>query len=108
MTIGNATLDVIVAMDGWISCEIKKPRSEGAYGQLPDQNVVHSPAFDFGELVDTFGAGDTINAGLLASYSDSLPLEQTLRNACLLASKKVCQLGFDNLTSFDLLPLGER
>lgn len=90
------------------ACFVCSRGSEGAYGQLPDQNIVHSPAFDFGEVVDTVGAGDTFNAGLLASYNDSLPLEQVLRNACLLASKKVCQQGFDDLNSFDLLPLGVR
>lgn len=90
------------------ACFVCSRGSEGAYGQMPNQDIVHSPAFDFGELVDTVGAGDTFNAGLLASYSDSLPLEQVLRNACLLASKKVCQQGFDSLNSFDLLPLGVR
>ncbi len=81
--------------------------SQGAYGQLPEVGIAHSPAFIFGELLDTVGAGDTFNAGLIASYSEDLPIEQMLKNACLLASKKVTQEGFLGLNSFDLEPLSE-
>lgn len=101
MTIGNATLDIIIAMDGYpvedkkhlalgqriqrggnasntsevlaqlghdvslvvpladddasnaIRHSLDRRGARGAYGQLPNQDVVHSPAFDFGELVVT-------------------------------------------------------
>ncbi len=49
------------------------------------------------DVIDTIGAGDVFNAGLIDSFSISNDHEKALNAACKLASKKVCQVGFENL-----------
>jgi sugar/nucleoside kinase (ribokinase family) len=46
------------------------------------------------------GAGDTFNAGIIASLlEDKDDVEKGLQFACTLATKKVAQQGFKNLSS---------
>ncbi|KAI9483685.1 MAG: Ribokinase-like protein [Benjaminiella poitrasii] len=51
------------------------------------------------KVIDTVGAGDTFNAGIIHHLSSQNPneLEKALQFACNLATKKVSQQGFDNL-----------
>jgi len=48
-------------------------------------------------VVDTLGAGDTFNAGIISACLDGLDAEASLARACRLAGKKCGQSGFDNL-----------
>jgi ketohexokinase len=51
------------------------------------------------KVIDTVGAGDTFNAGIILYLSlyPNANLQQALQFACQLASKKVAQQGFDSL-----------
>ncbi|WP_430009017.1 PfkB family carbohydrate kinase [Methylophaga lonarensis] len=57
----------------------------------------HSPATPPAQLVDTLGAGDTFNAGLIDALSRQLPAAQALQIACELAGRKCGQQGFTGL-----------
>jgi ketohexokinase len=48
-------------------------------------------------VVDTLGAGDTFNAGIISGYLDGLDTDATLARACRLAGRKCGQAGFDGL-----------
>ena len=48
-------------------------------------------------VVDTLGAGDTFNAGIISACMDGLDTEASLALACHLAGKKCGQSGFDGL-----------
>ena len=48
-------------------------------------------------VVDTLGAGDTFNAGIISACMDGLDVEASLALACQLAGKKCGQSGFDDL-----------
>ena len=75
---------------------------EGAYGLTPDQRnaseLLHSPAFVPPQVIDTIGAGDTFNAGLIHAQLSGQGLAESLQSACQLAGKKVGQNGFHGLT----------
>ncbi|MGB5443642.1 MAG: PfkB family carbohydrate kinase [Gammaproteobacteria bacterium] len=49
------------------------------------------------EVIDTLGAGDTFNAGVISACLDRLDPAASLARACRLAGKKCGQRGFDNL-----------
>jgi ketohexokinase len=59
--------------------------------------ICHSAAFPPEKVVDTLGAGDTFNAGLISALIDGLSPQQSLIAACQLAGKKCGQSGYDNL-----------
>jgi len=50
-------------------------------------------------VVDTLGAGDTFNAGIISACLEGLDAEASLARACHLAGKKCGQSGFDGLHS---------
>ncbi|XP_077990794.1 ketohexokinase-like [Glandiceps talaboti] len=63
-----------------------------------DQLIFHSEAFPPKQLVDTLGAGDTFNAGVIYSLSQKQSLQEALTLACKLAGRK-CELhGFIGVT----------
>lgn len=70
---------------------------DGAYGLDHNGAAVHSPAFAPPQLVDTLGAGDTFNAGLIGALADSVPLGPALERACRLAGRKCGIVGFSPL-----------
>jgi len=70
---------------------------QGAFACDPRDQRHHSPAFVPAQVIDTLGAGDTFNAGLIQALLDGRPLEAALGAACELAGRKVGQSGFTNL-----------
>ncbi|NOQ94611.1 MAG: ketohexokinase [Methylophaga sp.] len=73
--------------------------NQGAWALDLDKNIVHSSAFPPSQLIDTLGAGDTFNAGLIHSLVMDIEPQKALENACQLAGHKCGQYGFVNLTT---------
>ncbi len=69
---------------------------EGAWA-MQGERLLHSPAFPPAQVVDTLGAGDTFNAGLIHALLSGRALEHALEDACRLAGRKVGQEGLDGL-----------
>jgi len=69
---------------------------EGAYAHDGKQPY-HCAATKLEQVVDTIGAGDTFNAGVINALAGGIPLGIALQQACQLAEKKLTQTGFDNL-----------
>jgi ketohexokinase len=57
------------------------------------REAVHAPR----RVVDTLGAGDTFNAGVIDGYLERRDAVTILRQACVLAGRKCGQTGFDRL-----------
>ncbi len=74
----------------------------GAYGLTPDGERHHSPAFAPPRVIDTIGAGDTFNAGLIHARLAGQGLAESLCSACRLAGDKVGRRGLDGFTSQSL------
>lgn len=70
----------------------------GAYGISAGQ-FFHAPALEVNDPIDTLGAGDTFNAGVLDGYSHALDMQKIIDDACVLAGRKCCIQGFE----FDVL-----
>lgn len=69
----------------------------GAWAGDAAGRVYASPAFPPERVVDTLGAGDTFNAGLIDARLRGLALAEALEAACRLAGRKCGQAGFAGL-----------
>jgi ketohexokinase len=69
----------------------------GAWAVSPDGTRHHCPAWQPGRVVDTVGAGDVFNAGMIAGLAADLPIDSALAAATRLAGRKVAQSGFAGL-----------
>lgn len=68
---------------------------QGAYAIDSDGQLFHVPAYIPPNVVDTLGAGDTFNAGIIHSLCQNRSIEQSLHTACYLAGIKCGQMGFE-------------
>jgi len=68
---------------------------DGAWAIAQQGQMIHSNAFPPEDLVDTLGAGDTFNAGLIHGLINQQVLQDALSFACQLAGYKCGQTGFD-------------
>ena len=66
----------------------------GAYGMTRDGVAHHCTAFPPENVVDTLGAGDTFNAGLINALVNGKNLQQALEAGCQLAGRKCGIEGF--------------
>lgn len=66
----------------------------GAWACAPGQRPFHVAAFPPARIVDTLGAGDTFNAGLIDGLVRGQSLEDAVEQGCRLAGKKCGQEGF--------------
>lgn len=71
--------------------------ADGAYALTRADQALHSPACPPAQIVDTLGAGDTFNAGIIDALVRGAGLAHALREACYLAGMKCGQLGLDGL-----------
>ncbi|KAF7207468.1 ketohexokinase isoform X1 [Nothobranchius furzeri] len=71
---------------------------KGADALGPDGLLVHSDAFPPETLVDTLGAGDTFNAGVLYSLSNGGSLQDALTLGCRVAGRKCGFHGYDGIS----------
>ena len=78
---------------GWMTCTWGH---EGAWAVDQYGEVSHAPAAPV-QVVDTVGAGDTFNAGLIHALVTGQPLESALQSAVALAGRKVQQQGLAGL-----------
>lgn len=60
----------------------------GAWALSRGGQLIHSPAFPPPRVVDTLGAGDTFNAGIIDALVRRLTLAEALEAACRLAGRK--------------------
>ncbi|XP_034388031.1 ketohexokinase isoform X2 [Cyclopterus lumpus] len=70
---------------------------KGADALGPDGSVVHSDAFPPETLVDTLGAGDTFNSGVILTLSNGGGLQDALTFGCRVAGRKCGFHGYDGI-----------
>ena len=70
---------------------------DGAYATEANGEIIHAPAVPQSKIIDSLGAGDTFNAGMIHNLLARQPLAQALQNSCRLAGLKCAQQGFDGL-----------
>lgn len=70
---------------------------QGAWACDRHGDRYHQPAFVPEQIVDTLGAGDTFNAGLIHALLEGRSIAAALQVACELAGRKVGQTGFAHL-----------
>ena len=71
--------------------------AEGAVSLDRDGRFARETAHTPRRVVDTLGAGDTFNAGVIDGYLAQWDAVTILRQACVLAGRKCGQTGFDGL-----------
>jgi len=59
--------------------------------------IIHQPAYKIAKAVETLGAGDTFNAGFIASQIKKRSVKDSLAFACQLAANKCQQTDFTHL-----------
>lgn len=78
----------------WMTCTWGE---QGAWAIGHGGEVFHVPAAQGIQVVDTVGAGDVFNAGLIHALATGQTLEEALRYAVQLAGRKVQQQGLEGL-----------
>lgn len=78
----------------WMTCTWGE---QGAWAIDHNGVIFHEPALATSVVVDTVGAGDVFNAGLVHALATGQTLEQALQYAVRLAGRKVQQRGFQML-----------
>lgn len=68
---------------------------QGAYALANGEHVIHSPAFKPRKIINSIGAGDTFNAGLINALIAEKSIDHALAEANKLASLKLEIDGFD-------------
>lgn len=68
---------------------------QGAWLQQPAGRVLHAPAFTPPRIIDTLGAGDVFNAGVIDGLLRGDMADEVLVKAVRLAGKKCGRLGLD-------------
>jgi len=71
--------------------------AEGAYALTREGKIIHTPAFPPPKVVDTLGAGDVFNAGLIDQLVRECAIETAIIEAARLAGKKCGKYGLDKL-----------
>ena len=79
--------------DKTITCTWGK---QGAWA-YSNASIIYQEAFLLDKTVETLGAGDTFNAGMIYCLIKKQSLAQALKFACRLAANKCMQTGFDHL-----------
>jgi ketohexokinase len=70
----------------------------GAYALDGGGRLLHSPAYPPPHVVDTLGAGDTFNAGIIDALLRGVAAAEALHLACRLAGRKCGREGLDDIT----------
>ncbi len=71
--------------------------NQGVWHASPNSEVQHTPAEAINPVVDTLGAGDTFNAGLIHHLIEGNSLTEAVNQANKLAAQKCRQFGLDKL-----------
>lgn len=73
--------------------------ADGAWGLDRAGGLHHTPAVTPPQLVDTIGAGDVLNAGLIDALLRGWPMERVLSHAVALAGYKCGRYGLEGLSA---------
>ncbi|MBO1924479.1 PfkB family carbohydrate kinase [Thiomicrorhabdus sp. 6S3-12] len=71
--------------------------AKGVWYKALNAKVEHLPALPVNPVVDTLGAGDTFNAGLLHKLSEGASLSEACEFANHLAAQKIQKMGLDDV-----------